>query len=198
MDILLIGPTGKLGSALAPGLTARGHNVVTAGRTAGDFRVDMTDPGSVTALYDSVGHIDAVVSAGGDVPWKPIQEMTAQDYLAAYHGKVGGQIELVRQGIHRIDPKGSFTLITGITARTPIPTGTAASMAAGAIESFVLAAAIEIAPQRINVVSPTVFTEALDSYGDFFPGFPSVDLAAVVAAYVRSIQGGQTGQIFEL
>ena len=71
-------------------------------------------------------------------------------------------------------------------------------MAAGAIESFVLAAAIEIAPQRINVVSPTVFTEALDAYGDFFPGFPSVDLAAVVAAYVRSIQGGQTGQIFEL
>jgi NAD(P)-dependent dehydrogenase (short-subunit alcohol dehydrogenase family) len=198
MDILLIGPTGKLGSALTPGLAARGYHVMTAGRSAGDFRVDITDPESVAALYESVGHVDAVVSAAGHVPFKPIQEMTTEDYTSAYHGKVGAQIELVRQGVHRIDPAGSFTLITGITARCPIPTGTAASMAGGAIESFVRAAAIEIAPQRVNAVSPTVFTEALEAFGDYFPGFPSVDLAAVVAAYVRSVQGGQTGQIFEL
>lgn len=37
----------------------------------------------------------------------------------------------------------------------------------GAVESFVRAAAIEMTPARINAVSPTVFTEALDAYGDF-------------------------------
>jgi NAD(P)-dependent dehydrogenase (short-subunit alcohol dehydrogenase family) len=198
MDILLIGHSGKLGSALRAGLADRGHRVTTAGRSTGDIRVDITDPESVTALYDAAGHVDAVVSAAGVVPYNPIQKMTAEDYTSAYHGKVGSQIELVRQGVHRIDAHGSFTLITGITARSPIATGTAASMANGAIESFVRAAAIEIAPQRVNAVSPTVFTESLDAYGEYFPGFPSVDLTAVVQAYVRSIEGAQTGQIYVL
>jgi NAD(P)-dependent dehydrogenase (short-subunit alcohol dehydrogenase family) len=198
MNILLIGSTGTLGSAVHSTLTERGHEVITAGRSAGDFRVDITDPSSVAELYDNTGAVDAVASAAGVVPYKTIHEMTADDYAAAYAGKVRSQIELVRQGVHRVAPTGSFTLITGILARTPIVTGTAASMANGAIEAFVRAAAIEIAPQRVNAISPTVFTEALEAYGDYFPGFPSVDLADVAQAYVRSIEGAQTGHIFAM
>ncbi|MGV9865644.1 short chain dehydrogenase [Rhodococcus koreensis] len=198
MNILLIGSTGRLGSAVYTALADRGHKIVTANRTGGDFRADITDPRAVAALYEKVGVLDAVVSAAGVVPYKPIQQMTDDDYFAAYAGKVRSQVELVRQGIDRVSLTGSFTLITGILARTPIPTGTAASLANGAVEAFVRAAAIEIAPQRINAVSPTVFTEALDAYGDYFPGFPSVDLADVAQAYIRSIEGAQTGQIYKL
>ena len=198
MDILLVGASGKLGSAVHRTLTRRGHKVVTAGRSSGDFQVDLTDPASIADLYASVGPLDAVVSAAGVTPFKPIRELTAADYTAAYTGKVLAQIELVRQGLDRIAADGSFTLITGILARTPIVTGAAASMAGGAVEAFVRAAAIEIAPQRINAISPTVFTEALDAYGDYFPGFPAVSLADVAQAYVRSIEGRQTGQVFEL
>ena len=82
--------------------------------------------------------------------------------------------------------------------REPIVTGSAAALANGAVESFVLAAALEIAPQRINAVSPTVFTESLDKYGDFFPGFPPVDLADAARAYVRSVEGAETGKVFRL
>ena len=198
MNILLIGSSGRLGSAVHTALADRGHKVLTAGRTSGDFRVDLTEPASVAALYESIGAVDAVASAAGTVPYKTIREMTADDYAAAYDGKVRSQVELVRQGIHRIAPTGSFTLITGILARIPIATGTAASLANGAVEAFVRAAAVEIAPQRVNAISPTVFTEALDAYGDYFPGFPAVDLADVAQAYVRSIEGVQTGQIFAL
>lgn len=52
--------------------------------------------------------------------------------------------------------------------------------------------------QRINAVSPTVFTEALDVYGSSFPGFLPVPLRDVAATYVRSVEGVQTGQVFEL
>ncbi|MGO4429875.1 short chain dehydrogenase, partial [Streptomyces sp. MCAF7] len=91
-----------------------------------------------------------------------------------------------------------FTLITGVLAREPIRTGSAASMANGAVEAFVRAAANEIAPQRVNAVSPTVFTESLGEYGAYFPGMQSVDLARVAQAYVRSVEGAQTGQIYAL
>ncbi|MFD7630196.1 short chain dehydrogenase [Streptomyces sp. NPDC059851] len=201
MRILLIGAGGTLGTAVHQALTARGHEVVTAGRSSGDLRFDVTDPAQIAALYDAAGEggqLDAVASAAGSVPFKPVADMTPQDWTAAFRGKVQSQLELVRQGIGRIAPRGSFTLITGVLARSPIMTGSAASMANGAVEAFVRAAAAEIAPQRVNAVSPTVFTEALDVYGDHFPGFAPVDLEEVARAYVRCIEGVETGRVLEL
>jgi NAD(P)-dependent dehydrogenase (short-subunit alcohol dehydrogenase family) len=198
MKILLIGATGTLGTAVHKTLTSRGHDVLTVGRGGGDLRCDLTDPTQITDLYVRAGRLDAVVSAAGDVPFKPVTELTPDDHLAAFRGKVLSQIELVRQGIPRVAERGSFTLITGVLAREPIPTGAAASMANGAVEAFVRAAAIEIAPQRINAISPTVFTESLGDYGDHFPGMPPVDLADVAQAYVRSVEGAQTGQVYAL
>jgi NAD(P)-dependent dehydrogenase (short-subunit alcohol dehydrogenase family) len=198
MKILLIGATGTLGTAVHKTLAARGHDVVTVGRTGGDLRYDITDPAQIAELYERAGRLDAVVGTAGDVPWKPVTELTPDDYLAGFRGKVLSQIELVRQGIPYVAERGSFTLITGVLAREPVPTGAAAALANGALEAFVRAAAIEIAPRRVNAVSPTVFTEALADYGDFFPGMPPVDLATVAQAYVRSVEGAQTGQVYEL
>ncbi|MFI9011172.1 short chain dehydrogenase [Actinosynnema sp. NPDC053489] len=196
MKILLIGAAGTLGAAVHTTLADRGHDVLTVGRSSGDLRYDITDPAQVTELYDRAGRVDAVACAAGDVPWRAITELTAGDYLDAVRGKVLSQVELVRQGVGRIAERGSFTLITGVLAREPVPTGSAASLANGAVEAFVRAAAIEIAPQRVNAVSPTVFTESLDDYGDFFPGMEPVDLAKAARAYVRSVEGAQTGRVF--
>ncbi|MEU5806424.1 short chain dehydrogenase [Streptomyces sp. NPDC047718] len=201
MRILLIGAGGKLGTAVHQTLTARGHEVVTAGRSSGDLRFDVTDPAQITALYEAAavgGQLDAVACAAGSVPFKPVADMTPDDWTAAFRGKVQSQLELVRQGTGRIAPRGSFTLITGVLARSPIMTGSAASMANGAVEAFVRAAAAEIAPQRVNAVSPTVVTESLDVYAGYFPGFASVGLAEVSQAYVRCIEGVETGRILEL
>ncbi|MCS0636744.1 short chain dehydrogenase [Streptomyces sp. LP05-1] len=198
MRILLIGAGGTLGTAVRTALTARGHQVVTVGRTSGDLRHDLTEPEQIAAMYAAAGELDAVVGAAGDTPFKPLPELTGPEWTAAFRGKVLSQLELVRQGTGRISPRGSFTLISGVLARSPIPTGAAASMANGAVEAFVRAAAIEIAPQRINAVSPTVFTESLGDYGDYFPGFRPVPPAEVAQAYIRSVEGGQTGQVYTL
>lgn len=198
MRILLVGASGKLGTAVRDELAGRGHEVLGVGRTSSDLRYDITDPEQVAGMYRQAGSLDAVASAAGDVPYKPVTEMTGRDYQAAFAGKVLSQIELVRQGISWVSGRGSFTLITGVLAREPIPTGSAASMANGAVEAFVRAVAIEIPPQRINAVSPTVFTESLAEYGKSFPGMPPVDLARVTQAYVRSVEGAQTGQIYAL
>ena len=198
MRILLIGASGTLGSAVGEALGKRGHELVTVGRTAGDVRGDVTNPADVARIFDEAGALDAVVSAAGAVPYKRLTDMTPGDYLSAYHGKVASQVELVRQGTSRVAARGSFTLITGVLSREPIVTGSAAALANGAVEAFVLAAALEIAPQRINAVSPTVVTESLDRYGDVFPGYPPVDLADVARAYVRSVEGAETGKVFRL
>jgi len=93
---------------------------------------------------------------------------------------------------------GSFTLTTGITERAPILTGAVASLANGALESFVLAAAIEMPRgMRINAVSPSVLVEA-PGYHDYFPGFEQVTLKACGKAYAKSVNGKKNGHTYKV
>jgi NAD(P)-dependent dehydrogenase (short-subunit alcohol dehydrogenase family) len=198
MRVLLIGATGRLGAAVHTVLAER-HDIVTASRSAGDVNVDIRDPRTIAAMYEQAGRLDAVACAAGSVPYRPLEELTSDDLQRGIADKLLGQVELVRQGVEHVADDGSFTLITGVLARQQVRTGTIASMVNGALEAFVKAAAVELpGSRRINAVSPTVFTEALDVYGSFFPGFLSVPLRDVAATYVRSIEGAQTGQIYEL
>lgn len=198
MRVLLVGYSGRLGGAVLHALAPR-HEVVTASRSGGDVTVDLRDRASIAAMYERVGRVDAVASAAGSVPYKPLPELTPGDFEAGIADKLLGQVELVRQGVDHLAEGGSFTLITGILARQPIRTGAVASLVNGALEAFVRAAAIELpGDRRINAVSPTVVTEALDVYASSFPGFLPVPLQDVAATYVRSIEGHQTGQVYEL
>ena len=93
---------------------------------------------------------------------------------------------------------GSFTLTTGVLDREPIRTGAASSAANGALTAFTMAAAVEL-PRgiRINTVSPTVLVEAT-SHHPSFPGFTQVTAAAVGQAFVKMVEGVQTGQVYAL
>lgn len=198
MKILIVGASGTLGQAVAAELGAR-HDIVRAGRNHGDVRVDMRDSASVAAMYRDVGHVDAVICAAGKVPFAPLAELTESKYLEGLQDKLLGQVRLVEAGTPMISDGGSFTLITGILAEQPIVAGACASMVNGAIEAFVRAAAIEL-PRgiRINVVSPNVLTEAMDSYGPFFRGFEPVTAARAALAFSRSVEGRQTGQVYKV
>jgi NAD(P)-dependent dehydrogenase (short-subunit alcohol dehydrogenase family) len=197
MKVLVIGATGLVGGAAAAALEAHGDDVLRASQSS-DLAVDLTDPASISALFERVGTVDAVVSAVGSVPFKPLAELTGEDYLSAYRGKVAAQVDVVRLGTPHLTDGGSITLTTGILAREPIRTGAAAALANGALESFVISAAVEL-PRglRLNAVSPTVLTEAT-GYHASFPGFVPVPAADVGQAFVKSVHGVQTGQVFAL
>jgi NAD(P)-dependent dehydrogenase (short-subunit alcohol dehydrogenase family) len=197
MKILLVGAPGVLGRSVHEVLAERGHEVVTASRKESELSVDITDPDSIQAMYAEVGRVDGVAVAAGSVPWKPFGELSTDDVWSGLAGKVASQVELVRQGSQYASEEASFTLITGVLARDWLVTGTVASLVNGALETFVRAAAIELPHrQRINAVSPTVFTESMDHYGDLFRGFEPVPVRRAALAYVRSIEGRQTGQVY--
>jgi NAD(P)-dependent dehydrogenase (short-subunit alcohol dehydrogenase family) len=196
MKFLVVGSTGLIGSYVAKTLSKHG-TVIGVSRTT-QISVDVKDPASIKAMYEKVGKVDAVASCIGKVAFKPIAELTYEDYLMGLKDKALGQVELVRAGIDFLNDGGSFTLMTGVLARDPIPAGSVAALANGAIESFTLAAAIDL-PRgiRINTVSPNVLVEAT-SYHASFPGFHQVTAQSVADAYVKSILGKQTGQIYKL
>lgn len=195
MRILVIGASGQVGRTAVEAL--RAHDVVAASRS-GEPSVDATDPASITRLFETMGEVDAVVTALGSVPFRPLAELDASDYESAFRSKVLAQLDVVRIGTPFVRDGGSFTLTSGILAREPIATGAAASLVNGALESFVVAAATEL-PRgiRINAVSPSVLEDA-PSYHSSFPGFVPVSSHRVGQAFVKSVLGVQSGRILSV
>lgn len=194
MRILIVGAFGTLGSALRQEFGSR-HDLVSAGLTRGDVRVDITDGASIAAMYQRVGTIDALVSAVGDAHFGPLIKTTYQDFLIGVRSKLMGQIDLVLQGFDRISEDGSFTLTSGVTDREPVRGLSNSATVNAALGGFVLSASIEMPRrQRINVVSPGLFVESADRFGTYFPGHVPVPVALVAKAFAKSVEGGITGQ----
>lgn len=193
MRILLIGASGHVGSAAAAALRPR-HDLIEVSRSS-DPSVDIADEASIAALLDATGTVDAIVVTAGSVPFRPVAQLTRDDYLAAFTGKVLSQLDVVRLALPHLSDGGSITLTSGILARDVIATGAAASMANGALEAYVMAAAPEL-PRgiRLNAVSPSVLAEAT-AYHDAFAGFVQVSDAEVGSAYLRAVEGIGTGRI---
>ncbi|MES0809949.1 NAD-dependent epimerase/dehydratase family protein [Roseibium sp. SCPC15] len=119
MKILVVGATGDVGNAVCDELKSR-HEIITAGRSSGDLRVDLTNEESIIALYREAGQVDAVVSAVGDVKFERLADMTREKYLFGLERKVLGQINLVLKGLDVVADNGSFTLTSGILDRDPV------------------------------------------------------------------------------
>lgn len=196
--ILLIGASGTIGQAVHANLAAR-HSVVTAGRSSGDHRADLSQPASLEQLFATVGKVDAIVCTAGNLHFGPLASMTAAQFNLGLQDKLLGQVQLALLAQHALADGGSITLTSGILAVEPIRNGANATAVNAAIEAFVAAAAIEL-PRglRINAVSPSILTESVPAYGPFFPGFDTVPAGRVARAYQRSVEGGQTGRVYRV
>jgi NAD(P)-dependent dehydrogenase (short-subunit alcohol dehydrogenase family) len=193
--VILIGALGKMGQAALTGLG--NHKVITAGRSGNvDHIVDITNEQSIRALYETVGHFDAVVNTVGFCEYAPFTEMTEAQWITTVMSKMMGQINLVRIGQEYIADSGSFTLISGILNKNPIPFAIADATTSGAIDTFVKIVSLEMPRNtRINVVNPTVLAEAWDVYGEMMPGFQPVPGTLVGKAFERSVDGFINGEV---
>lgn len=195
MKILVVGAAGDVGRAVCGELSQR-HEIITAGRTSGEIRLDLTDEGSVAAMYDKAGPLDAVISTAGEVKFERFAEMTGDKFLFGLQRKVLGQINLVLQGLGSVSDGGSFTLTSGILDREPVLKGTGAATANGALAGFVASAALDM-PRgvRLNVVSPGLLDASAKTYGSLFPGHEPVSSQRVGLAYARCVEGAATGKV---
>jgi NAD(P)-dependent dehydrogenase (short-subunit alcohol dehydrogenase family) len=195
MRILVVGGSGLVGRAAIVGL-AKGHDIIVAGRTSGAVQVDVTEEASISAMYRKVGQLDAMVACVGDSHFGPLAQMTPAQFLGGLRAKVMSQIDLVLLGLAHVKDGGSFTLTSGILSHEPVREGANASACDGAINSFVMGAAVEM-PRgiRINAVSPGVLVSAMQRYEGTFPGHQPVSDARVGFAYAKAIEGVVTGQV---
>lgn len=198
MKIIIIGASGTIGKAVTSRLKVR-HEIVRVGYSQGDYQLDISNEESITDFFKSIGAFDALIATTGKVYFGALRDMSTENWQVGLSNKLMGQVNLVRHGLRYINKGGSFTLTSGLLNYDPIQYGSSASMVNGALDGFVTGAAIEMNNNiRINIISPTLVHESLEKYEDYFQGFIPVSANTVAQAYVKSVEGKQTGKIYKV
>jgi len=197
MKILIVGGNGTIGKVVVDRLQGK-HEIVVAGRSSGQIKMDMEVEESIARMYKEVGKIDALVCIAGDAAWGEFSTLTEKDFYTGIKSKLMGQVNLVRLGQRVVSEGGSFTLTTGILAEDPVTGAAVPAMVNGALHSFVLAASREMRNHRINVVAAGLVEDAREKYESYFPGHMPVSMDSVAAAYQRSVEGNMSGEILRV
>lgn len=194
MKIIIVGASGTMGKYLTEAFQKE-HDIITVNTNSGAIPTDITDVAAIEKMYREAGAFDALICTAGPTFVGPWSRLTDKEFRKGIEGKLMGQVNLVLIGQHYINPKGSFTLITGALTKEPQRNFANASAANGAVEAFVRAAAIELENGiRINAVSPTVI-ENSPQYFPFFPGEIPTTMKALEAGFRKSLFGAGTGQV---
>lgn len=198
MKILVIGGNGTIGKTITAHFSKE-DEVIVAGRSSGDVTVDIASADSIIKMFETVGTVDAIINVAGDAKWDTFDNLSEEDFYIGIKSKMMGQVNLVRLGRKYLNDGGSITLTTGILADEPVYMTTSAAMVNGAIQSFVMAVALELdRGLRVNVVSADLVEDAFEKYKDFFPGNTPVPMDKVVAGYIKSVKGKINGAVIRI
>jgi len=197
MKILVIGGNGTIGKSIVSHFSIA-NEVLVAGRSKGDFLVDISDSKTIERMFEQTGKLDAIICAAGEAKWAPLDELSEEDYYIGLKSKLMGQVNVVRIGKHYLHNGGSITLTTGILADDPVLKTASAAMVNGGIHSFVQAASLEMKEIRLNVVSSGAVMDSWHKYESYFPGHPPIPMDKMMNGYIRSVHGVGTGQVIRI
>jgi NAD(P)-dependent dehydrogenase (short-subunit alcohol dehydrogenase family) len=128
-------------------------------RSLGSGRVgiqvgDIGEKSQVVALFERIGALDHLVITAADLPYGSVLTLSESDLMRAVRSKFLGPVFAVQEASARIRPGGSITFTSGIAAQRPMRGGATAAAVNSGLEGLARALALELAPLRVNVVSP--------------------------------------------
>lgn len=175
---IVLGGTSGIGLETARQLSDGGADIVVASRSqsnreiaastlgpsAAIREVDVLDRDGLAALFEEQAPFDILVcsATGGPRAIGPFLEMDLDGFQGSF-AKLWGYTNAVRLGASSMSEDGTIVLVSGYPARRPSPGVSAISTVGNAVEGFARAIASEIAPRRINVVSPGVISTPMMS-----------------------------------
>ncbi len=113
------------------------------------------------------GELDHVVVTAASLPYQPIASFDLDAARSAVESKLLAALLIAKHGGPRLRPGGSLTFTTGVASERPMPRGSMVAAVNGAINSFIRGAAIELAPIRVNALSPGwIDTELWNAVGN--------------------------------
>lgn len=164
--VVVVGGSSGIGLATAEIAKREGADVVIASRNpdrlkaaagtiaARPIRADVTEDESVRALFAQCGPVDHVVVTAAQLKSGPFKTVSMDDVRATMESKFWGAWRVAREA--NIRAGGSLTLVSGFLSVRPRPAAAIVGAANGALESLARSLALELAPVRVNCVSPGI------------------------------------------
>jgi len=164
--VVVVGGSSGIGLATAEMAGREGAEVIIASRNAERLdaaarkinavaiSADVTSDQSVSELFRRSGPVDHVVVTAAQLKTGPFKTVALEDVRSTMESKFWGAWRVARSA--DIRPGGSLTLVTGFLSVRPRPNSAIVGAANGALESLARALALELAPVRVNAVSPGV------------------------------------------
>ncbi|MHA6575315.1 SDR family oxidoreductase [Pseudomonas yamanorum] len=199
--IIVIGGSSGIGAAVAKQAVARGAHVVLAGRRLSSNvengvrseQVDVTDAASLQRLFETVGPFDHLVyTAGPAVQAKTLIETDLNLAQDNFNVKLWGSLRAIQSALPFLDERGSIALTSGQLGRKTVAGQFIKTGINAATEALGKQLAKELAPRRVNVVSPGVIdTEA-------YAGLSEEQRLAMFAKAGAALPVGRVGQAEEV
>ena len=168
---LVFGGTSGIGLATVVRLAEGGAAVTAFGRSAGNIEAatreapdsvrfqhaDVLDRSALAETFAANAPFDILVNAatGGERAVGPFLSMDLDGFQGSFR-KLWGYANTVRFGAEHMSEDGTIVLVSGFPARRPRPGYIAIGTVGNAVEGFVRGVAAELAPRRINIVSPGI------------------------------------------
>ena len=164
--VVVVGGSSGIGLATAELAKREGADVVIASRNAEKLNAaaaklgataivtDVTSDDNVAALFRQCGPVDHVVVTAAQLKTGPFKTVSMDDVRATMDGKFWGAWRCARSA--DIRQGGSLTLVSGFLSVRPRPNSAIVGAANGALESLTRSLALELAPIRVNCVSPGI------------------------------------------
>jgi len=164
--VVIVGGSSGIGLSTAELAKREGADVIIASRNAARLDTiaerlnaiaipaDVTNDDSVAKLFRNCGPVDHVVVTAAQLRTGPFKSVAMEDVRSTMEGKFWGAWRVARAA--DIRPGGSLTLVSGFLSIRPRPNSAIVSAANGALESLARALALELAPVRVNAVSPGI------------------------------------------
>ncbi len=164
---IVFGGTSGIGLSATQMLSDKGAHVVALSRNPEKLKnvpknvvtkkMNVLDRDALEQFFQEVGEYDILVNSatGGARSVGPFLSMDLDGYRASFD-KLWGYTNVVRYGTKYLKNNGNIVLVSGSPARKCRPGQIAISSVGGAVEAFARGIAPEIAPKRINIVSPGI------------------------------------------
>lgn len=202
--VVVFGASSGVGQATARLAAHAGAEVVLTGRdpdrleaaraaAGGAARADVVDgrdEAAIAAFFDKVGTLHHLIVPAGETTRGGAftTELTLERFRETFEGKFWVQMKVAYFAARHLERGGSITLISGGAAHRALPGMVNIAAVNGALEAVVPPLARELAPSRVNAISPGTLNTG------YWRGVPQADLDAIFARTAAALPAGRVGE----